>query len=120
MRILKYVLLLVVFSPLAHAGDNPVDINCRNQAIELATRIRQDVVTDLDRDQANSIIQLSTRLCKQAFAKQAESQPEPVVSRTENKKAEDGESRDWFTEHVLTGEPADKDGNKRLKRMQNK
>ena len=119
MKFLKIVLLLPVFLPVVFAEDNPVDNNCRNQAIELANQIKRDVVTDLDREQANSIIQLSTRLCRQAFSKVSDAQPEQTVSKTEPKK-EEGDSRDWFTDHVLTGEPADKEGNQRLKRMQHK
>ena len=118
MKFLNIVLLLPVFSTVVFADDNPVDNNCRSQAIELANQIKRDVVTDLDREQANSIIQLSTRLCRQAFSKSPDAQPEQTVSKAEPKTEED--SRDWFTDYVLTGEPADKEGNKRLKRMQHK
>lgn len=116
---MKNILLflpLIIFSVHAESVDETIGNACLKQAVSFTQQLKTDVYTDMNREQANKIIQLSTENCKQQFA--AIKNQQVVSQATEEKK--ESKSTDWFTERVLSGEPADKAGNKRLKRLQRK
>jgi hypothetical protein len=110
------LLLLTVIAVNVHAEsvDDTIGKACLKQAVSLTQQLKTDIYPDMDKEQANKIIRLSTENCKQQFAAKENQQ---VVSQGTGEKNE-SKSTDWFTEKVLSGEPAGKAGNKRLKRMQ--
>lgn len=116
---MKKLLLLLPFTVLnihAETVDETIDMNCQKQAVALAQQLKADIYTDMNKDQASKIIRLSAQHCKQQFAAKESME---VLSKADEEKS-DSKSSDWFTEKVLSGEPAEKAGNKRLKRMQTK
>ena len=117
---MKNILLFlpfIIFNVHAESSvDETISNACLKQAVSFTQQLKADVYTDMNKKQANKIIQLSTESCKQQFASKENQQ---VVSQATEEKNE-SKSTDWFTEKVLSGEPSDKAGNKRLKRLQRK
>lgn len=116
---MKNILLFlpfIMFNVHAESVDETISNACLKQAVSFTQQLKADIYTDMDRQQTSKIIQLSTESCKQQFAGKENRQ---VVSQATEEKEESGKM-DWFTERVLSGEPSDKAGNKRLKRLQRK
>lgn len=106
-------LFLFVVNVHAEAPDETINEACLKQAIALARQLKTDVFTDMNGDQAENVVRLSTASCKQQFA--ASNSGDVAVPTT----AEDEESgaMDWFSEKILSGDTSRKEGNKRLERM---
>lgn len=116
MKKLLLLVLFVVSHAHAEAVDETISNTCMKQAVAFAQQLKAEIYTDMNREQASKIIRLSSENCKQHFSAAENRQ---AISQTTDEKKTAG-ATDWFTEKVLSGEPADKPGNKRLKRMQTK
>lgn len=114
----KILLLLSLISFNAYSADQDEAINaaCLKQAVSLAQKLKADIFTTMNNDQTDNVIRLSTESCKQQFATKETSQ---VISQAQ-KSDDDSGAMDWFTDKILNGEPSDKPGNKRLKRLQSR
>lgn len=116
---MKNILLLlpfIIFNVHAESVDETISNACLKQAVSFTQQLKTDIYTDMDRQQASKIIQLSTESCKQQFAARENRE---VVADV-NEEMQESKSTDWFTEKVLSGEPSRKSGNERLRRLQRK
>lgn len=113
---MKYTLLFFsVFALNTLAEPVDIDHTCLKQAIALNEKLKADVFTDMDNQQSSQVIRLSTESCKQQFTSRESQQ---VISQSSDE-TKDNDS-DWFTDYILNGDTPDKEGNKRLKRLQKK
>jgi uncharacterized membrane protein YheB (UPF0754 family) len=116
---MKNILLLlpfIIFNVHAESVDETIGNACLKQAVSFTQQLKADVYTDMDRQQASKIIQLSTESCKQQFA--AKENREVVADV--NEEMQESKSTDWFTQKILSGDTTRKSGNERLKRLQRK
>lgn len=79
--------------------------HCIAQARELALRAGNDIFPDMTAAQRSELLQLSAEICARHPAK-----------ATADAAAAADEDRDWFSDYVIEGEPANKAGNRRLER----
>jgi hypothetical protein len=101
-----------VYAETSESSNKNIDRACLKQAVALVDDLKSDVYIDMDSSQSNKIVKLATAACKQEF-----SQTETIKSIAAVESEEKKESDDWFTNHILNGEVAEKGGNKRLKRL---
>ena len=112
-------LLLVIISCSVYAGTTGEDVTrtCLQQAISLVNQLKADVYTDMDKSQSQEVLRLATDNCNKYFnngnSKQANVN---TVAGKQGGTAVD-EEKDWFTNYILDGEAADKEGNRRLKNL---
>ncbi len=108
--------LFLSFNLQAESTDETINNACLNQALSLVQKMKAEIYTEMNEEQGKNIIRLSTESCKQQFAAKDTQQ---IVSQVNEEKSEPG-TMDWFTDKILNGDTPDKDGNRRLKRMQRK
>ena len=87
-----------------------IDRACLKQAVALVDQLKSDVDIDMSPEQSEKILKLATATCKAEFH---QSETRQAITEVENEK----NPEDWFTKYILSGEKADKAGNKRLKRL---
>lgn len=113
---MKYLILLITYAVtlnvFAETNEQAIQHACLQQADSLVKQIQSEIYPDMQKTDADKIRYLSTENCKESLLGQSEI----TVKETENGKT-DPESEDWFTKIILSGEKADKEGNKRLERM---
>jgi len=117
------LLFIVFFNVNAGATDPKIGKACLQHAVSLVNQLKSDVFAGMDDAQSNEVLRLVTGNCNKHFSNIKAGQV--VVNTTAGKTgttagAEEDGSDDWFTERILRGEPADKKGNRRLKRLQHK
>ncbi len=111
----KFTLLFAItFLPFtSHADadelDSQINKACLRHAISLVARLKSDVV-ELNSKKSDQALKLATDSCQAYFKKEFSQNPVAVVEKDPEKE------RDWFTEKMLSGDSAKKDGNKRLQR----
>ncbi|MDZ7736746.1 MAG: hypothetical protein U5P41_12095 [Gammaproteobacteria bacterium] len=108
MKILRdtaFLAALVLFSGSGLAA--PPD-HCLAQAQELAMSADNDIFPDMNAEQRGRLQQLAAEVCAK--------HPADTVAADKAWTQADDDDRDWFTEYVLEGKPADKPGNHRLQR----
>lgn len=119
---MKYsALLLIFFAPCVVAEQTDGDVNktCLKHAISVTDQLREQLSTDLDKSQLNTILRITSEDCKNFFAIAPQ---QTTVKQTKNEENDDAdeESGDWFTEKILGGDTSRKEGNKRLDRLRKK
>ena len=110
------ILPCIIFNVHAESVDETISNACLKQAVSFTQQLKADVYPDMNKEQANKIIQLSTENCKQQFA--AKENREVVADM--NEEMQESKSTDWFTQKILSGETSRKSGNERLRRLQRK
>lgn len=108
MKCLPITTLLLAGSFLIATSAHAASDNCKNMARELTMTAWNEVLTDMTADERSDLQELALAICERR-----------VATTTANANAADNDdsgSDDWFSDHVLNGEPADKPGNKRLER----
>lgn len=121
--IVTSLLIIVFFNADAGTTDQETSKTCLQQAISLVNQLKSEILADLNESQSNEILRLATKNCNKYF--NTEKLNQANVNKSSGKPGaittdKEGEQDDWFTEHVLKGETADKEGNQRLKRLQHK
>ena len=119
---LKYsALFLIYFSPciLAEQTDGSVNKTCLKHAISVTDQLREQVLTELDKTQLNTILRITSEDCKKFFTSAPQEAP---IKQTKNEETgeKEEESGNWFTEKILSGDTNRKEGNKRLDRLRHK
>ena len=121
--IITLLLIIVFFNVNAGTTDQEISKTCLQHAISLVNQLKSGILADLDESQSNKILRLATENCNKYFntekfnqvnVNRTAGQPDTIAGDKES------EPDDWLTEHILTGEVADKKGNQRLKRLQHK
>lgn len=107
-QLIMPLLLLSAATMTAHAAETG---HCDSQARELTLAAWKDILPDMTADQRRDLQLLAAEVCARHAA-----HPPTTAGNTEEKPDEAEDDDDWFTEHVLEGEPADKPGNRRLER----
>lgn len=111
--------LLAIISCSVYAGPAGEDVSktCLQQAISLVNQLKADVFTDMDKSQSQEVLRLATGNCNKYFNNGNSNQAN--VNRVAGKQDAStvDEEKDWFTNYILNGEPADKEGNRRLKNL---
>lgn len=110
---------LVIISFNVYAGPTGEDVTktCLQQAISLVNQLKADVFTDMDKSQSHEVLRMATDNCNKYFNNGSSNQEN--VNRVAGKQGEStvNEEKDWFTNYILNGEAADKEGNRRLKKL---
>ncbi len=118
MKLISTIFIFTLASANLYAESIEQDIHraCLKQAITLVNELKSEVYVDMDSTQSNKILKLATETCRHQFSQAEVKQSIAVVESAEEDKPEEEKSGDWFTDHILSGETADKKGNERLKR----
>jgi len=119
MRIFLFLLSITFFPSLSSADELDSQINkaCLRHAISLVSRLKTEVISNMDQEQSDQTLKLATASCQAYFKKEFSQTPSPVS--TAEKQAEVSENKDttdWLTESILSGDTVRKEGNKRLMR----
>lgn len=100
------VLLLVSLATSAWGADvKDKTAFCARQAQDITNEIVQKILPDLGSEQRNRVEAAADRACMKLIT------ADPNLA---GQSAGDG-STDWFTKYVLSGKPANKPGNQRLR-----
>ena len=110
------IFLLLAHNTQAETIDETVNSACLKQAITLVQKMKADIYSDMSKEQEENIVRMSTDSCKQQFTA---TETQQVISQAAEEEDDTG-TMDWFTDKILNSEAPDKDGNKRLKKMQRK
>lgn len=119
---MKYSGLLLIFiSPciLAEQTDDSVNKTCLKHAISVTDQLRSEILSDLDKEQLNRILRITSEDCKKFFAAAPQKVSDKQAMKEDIDESEE-ESGDWFTEKIFSGDTTRKDGNKRLDRLRRK
>ena len=100
----------------AETTEQQNDRACLKQAVTLVNELKSEVYVDMDSTQSNKILKLSAAACRAQFNQTEMKQSVAAIEPAKNEQADEEKSGDWFTDQILSGEVADKAGNKRLKR----
>ena len=100
----------------AETTEQQIDRACLKQAVTLVNELKSEVYVDMDSTQSNKILKLSAAACRAQFNQTEMKQSVATIEPAKDEQAEEEKSGDWFTDQILSGEVADKAGNKRLKR----
>ncbi len=111
-----FIFTLTSANLYAQTDEHQIDRACLKQAITLVNELKSEVYLDMDSMQSNKILKLATATCRAQFNQTEMQQSVATIEPAKEEKPEEEKSGDWFTDYILSGESADKKGNKRLKR----
>lgn len=113
--------LLIILSFCVNAGTagKGVSKTCLQHAVSLVDQLKADVFPDMNESQSNEALRLATENCNKYFNNENSNQVKVNTSGNQGKvtAGSEEESSDWFTNYILNGEAADKEGNRRLKNL---
>ena len=109
---MKYLYLLFCFLAVNAYADTQITEACQNHANALLTALRSEVFSEMTVAQSEKVFTLATISCEREFSGIKSS-----TKITDTDHSDGKNSDDWFTDFILKGEQPDKEGNKRLRRM---
>jgi len=112
-----FSLFLLHSAAIADAGltEPQIDRACLRHAVSLVARLKSESSLKMDQAQSEQALALATESCQAYFKKEFMS--EAAANEIESGSDEVENDKDWFTEHILSGDTERKKGNERLKKL---